>query len=365
MLLRMENGQIMSIEQVAAAHQKAQAQGEGEAPPNIFASKEAFTDYIVAHTDAGGYSAPAFLHLLSQGDLHLLCPPGIGDVAWVWAKWQHVQRERQERGLNTTFWFPPDEPFRVGTYADMVGMNMGDIGRGRGKLPGLHTHWMLQTPGDPGEVPEEGVVVIHANKHLEAGKPLAEWCPYLPLGRMLPEEIKATTDGEAPIVVHMAHYGYMEGNLIAGMWARMIKHLCAIHEPGVMLTGGNSGDDLKFARQVLDLKASEWGKPWGKRGVYTMFDQPLPTVLRWICNSPAVIGVASGLEILSVAAGAPTLMAYPRWLQHMPGTWEPEGAPNTWVYMDELYDWVMAAKCAADLPNAEDRFDNRFRAGVL
>ena len=253
---------------------------------------------------------------ISNGQLHLLCPAGIGDFAWIWSKWHAVAAER-----DCTFWFPQGEQKRAGALAQMYGARYG-------YMPGLNTRWVWEQEGEP-KIPSSGAVLpLHPNRHLEAGYRIEEWYPGLPFKCPVPElntALYKTEVGTTPYVVaFLCHEGYMEGNLLPGVWARVLQHIEQEIAP-VVLVGADK--DVPFIEKVCETFDPT---------LAPITNASLDQVLAAIQGSVGMIGVAGGLSIISTYLGIPTLHAYPRWLAQMPGSWEHEGARASWCFVDEL-----------------------------
>lgn len=197
-----------------------------------------------------------------------------------------------------------------------------------GYLEHLTTRWVWDQPGMP-DIPDTGgVLVVHPNGHLEAGKRIEKWYPEFPFKVPAPQPNVAlfrTTVGKPPYVVAFCcHMGYMEGNLLPGIWARMFQEI-EQHIAPVLIVAADR--DVEFAEAICKIFDPTMSP---------CFNAPLPEVCNILMNARATIGVASGITILSTYYGIPTLHGYPRHLAAMPGTWE-HGQANTAACMvDEL-----------------------------
>jgi hypothetical protein len=192
------------------------------------------------------------------GKLHFLCPPGIGDVAWIWAKFWKLAQER-----DITFWFQNDEIKRSGQYARLVGMKHDycpiDIRELR-QMPGEFTEEELRGP--------EGFVgYLHANLHIENGKPLKDWHPFLPLknpaprqfGRWFFEDKGGPLEGwsNVPIAVHMCSAIYQEGNWPAKQWAKMLEAIEKSYGP-VQIVGAYWGCSATTSPSASRAWTARW-----------------------------------------------------------------------------------------------------------
>lgn len=270
---------------------------------------------------------------VSDGKLHCLVPSGLGDNLWIDSKWWSICEQR-----DVTFWLPDTEQKRSGPLFQMLGLKYG-------YLPGLTTTEVWDHPGNP-DIPDAGgVLVVHANSHLETGNRLDKWYPQLP-SRNPADALKAgkfvsyhsETSGMQYVMVFMCKHGYMEkgGNLLPGIWARILRNIEETVAP-VLLIGMGEGD-----REMLD-DVCEIFSPT----LRPAFNVPLPELLPHMLRAKAMVGAASGPTILSTYLGTPTINAYPRWLKHMPSTWEQSDHKSVSCFLDELEPTI----CSGGLAN--------------
>lgn len=307
----------------------------------------------------------------SKGQIHLYVPSGIGDVAWIWARYWYLS---EVMGKDVTWHFPDDAIKRVAPYAELVGLKFAphcapDYAGGKYMFDPIDIRRLLEFPGElqPEDVEDGGQFYVHANIHLETGQPLhsgvprwqsgnqREWHPWLPYRNPCPP-LSIIHDGERPpqtsenegiwqyadrsrakpyVALHMASETYCEGNYFPKIWAKAIEWIERNVAP-VRLIGA------KWDEGMIQ-NVSKFYTP--RQPVAT--GQTLATVLSIIANAKAVIGVDSGLTIMATYMGVPALRAYPRWLHLMPGNWESDAHPHTtWCFMDDLMDlyqdWLYA-----------------------
>lgn len=284
----------------------------------------------------------------SNGKMHFLVFPGLGDLSWVMAKFLPLKDR-------VKFWFNNDQYKRQAPYADLLGLEYGfcdvDIAR------------LYEAPGEWSEekIKEGGFIgYLHANHHIEAGKRIEDWHPFLPLvnpapfGRWVGETpykntsfiqaltYKGNLDPKKmgwPIAVHMAHATYQEGNWLPKQWARALKAIEDNYGPALVV---GAFWDKRFSEQVF-----EHYRP----SIEPMIDQPLGKVLTAIRGSRAMIGLDSGMAILSKYMGVPTAQYYPKWLRtdtpskrhpngtHMPGAWEFDHHDKCmWGFVEDALD---------------------------
>lgn len=253
------------------------------------------------------------------GQLHALCPAGMGDFLWIWSKWHSVAAER-----DVTFWFPQAEQQRAGGVAQMFGARYG-------YLPGLSTNWVWGEHDDMCEpdIPDTGGVLrVNANRHLEAGKRLERWYPDLPYRAPVPRIhaalYKQEAGGAPYVVAFTSHAGYMDGNLMPGQWARLFRQI--ENEFGMVCLIG-AGGDPDFGNRITAV--------WDPT-LAPVYNAPIDQVCAVLAGARAFVGVASGPSILSAYLGTPTFHAYPRCHPRLAGSWEPEEGSNAWCWVDEL-----------------------------
>jgi hypothetical protein len=272
--------------------------------------------------------------LADDGRLHVLCPAGVGDFLWIWTHWHAVAREQP-----VCFQFPDGEQHRAHQYLQLLFRDLPQADYQY--LPGLTTKWVWDQPGDP-EVPEgPGVVIVQANRHLEAGHRIEEWCPHLPfaypelwLGKEQEDEPKQG----AYVLAFLCHEGYMRGNLPPSAWARLLAYVEQQVAP-VRLVG--AGKDVAFGEQVRSLLG-------GHRPEYPdLWDRPFPVVLAAARGAVGMLGVAGGPIIAAQVDRCPSLIAYPSHLYRMPGSWENPAGPWDWCFVSQLEAAVTSGRFEA------------------
>lgn len=253
--------------------------------------------------------------------LNVMCPAGIGDVLWVLGKFARVARERP-----VTFWFPEGESHRAGGIARLAGVNYG-------YLPGLSTSWVWSQPGQP-FIPEEKNtwIVAQANRHLENGHSLKKWYPQLPLEYPKLRTYYGPPRAQKYVVGFMCLATYMGGQLTPQAWGEIFQYINDNVAP-VIIVG--AGEDVSFAREV---------ERYYKSVLPGVYNAPLEEVTAIVKGSCATVGVASGLLITSIVMKTPSLISYPRHLDKMPGTWEPEDAAWDWCFQRDLPDVIRSGR---------------------
>jgi hypothetical protein len=282
-----------------------------------------------------------------QGQLHFLCAPGIGDFMWVYAKLWKLCETR-----DVTFWFQDDQYKRVKQYTDLMGLKTG--------FCMVDIHEMLSFPGEwtEEELKDGGVFYLHANRHIEAGKRIEDWMPWLPIKNPAPT-IHGRWRGETPhdwkiysdecdyskmvqhyIVMHMGHYDYAGHNWPPRLWAKAMKTIQ--EEFGIPVMPIGAWWDEKFCDAACELVTPK---------KLPCMNMPWEYAINMMVHAKAFIGVDSGSAITAKYLGVPTLQAYPSWLvnpeptknnpegTHMPGSWELDAHPlSSWCLLDEILD---------------------------
>jgi len=300
---------------------------------------EPFTPELFINSD--GTLKPQVPHSkmpTEDGQLHLLVPNGIGDFAWVYAKYATLI----EQGKDVTFWFNDDEAKRVKPYADMLGVKYD--------FCTVDNRDLLAAPGELSEesVNEGGIYYVHANRHLESGKKLVDWHPWLEMRNPAPTCIVPWDKHEGGvfdfITVHMCMKSYVEGNWPEKIWARKLKE---IEEKFGSVCVVGALWDVPFAHKVFQHY----------QPTTEILGAPLRKSLDTVRTARAHIGLDSGLTILAKYLGVPALQAFPDWLwtdrgtpvhpngTHMPGTYDMDFHPlseNTHVadLMDDVCPWL-------------------------
>lgn len=249
---------------------------------------------------------------LSNGKIHLLCPDGIGDFAWLYSKLKALV----DQGRDVTFWFNSTESNRVRPYAEMLGITH--------YFTYIDIRELLEYPGEftQDEYEEGGAFYVHPNVHLGEGKRLKDWHPQYEFQN--PAPILPDTPKTDEIIVYMASAQYMEGNWFPAGWARTIERIEKNYGP-VRIIG--AAWDKPFAEKVL-----EFYKPSA-----VTLAQPLQDVLPIVKSAKAMLGIASGMTILSTYLRTPTWILYPRCLSDLRGTWEMD-CPNVTSFVDEMVE---------------------------
>ena len=248
---------------------------------------------------------------------NILCPSGIGDLYWIYSKFRAFASE-------SIFWFPGDENHRAGPLAEMLGIDYG-------YMPGLTTDFVWSQHSDQ-EYVHRKTLVVHANRHLEAGNHIKDWCPSMPL-----DYAQIRSGFQPPITtpyvcMFTCARHYMGGQLHSTVWANMIK--CIMQSTGIQVVLIGAGSDVELIHEIKNTYHSL------QKTVISVCDQPLSEVLGWLQNSNALIGVASGFTILSTCLGVPTIAGYPRHLLKLPGTFEPKDSLHDWVFLDQLPEYI-------------------------
>ena len=256
----------------------------------------------------------------STDTLHLLCPAGIGDFAWIWAKFSTVARERKLK-----FLFPEQEQHRADQYCELVGADCGYI-------DGLNTQWVWRQAEMPDLPKRGGVISLHANRYLETGRHLSSWYPELPL--IYPKIKVPVSDTDVGdrgyVLVFTCHAGYMRGNLQVSSWVRVCK---AIEKSIGRVRFVGAGADVPFAKEIRHFIG---GDPEDD-----LFNCRLGRVISASRRAEMFVGVAGGPLIIGLMENCPSYFFYPLHLTEMPGSWEPPDSPWGWCHVREAEERVL------------------------
>jgi hypothetical protein len=254
---------------------------------------------------------PPALRSVDLNNLNVMCPAGLGDLLWVLAKLSHIP--------NAIFWLPGIEQRRSGGLARAADMRYG-------YLDDLATDWVWDQPGNP-PLPKSGWITVQANRHLESGQRLVDWYPQL--NTAYPKLKLSYQPPSCRYVVGFAcNAGYMGGQLQAETWARIFRKIEATVAPVLIVGAGRDVDFAKMIERHYQVKMPP------------MYDAPVEEVMAVILGAKAMVSVASGLAVFSIAYGVPTLISYPAHLAKMPGTWEPPSARWDWCFHKQLPESV-------------------------
>jgi len=286
---------------------------------------------------------PASIQRLSQSvDLNLLCPAGIGDLAWILGKFHRFAIEKKGQGRTVKFWMPFEEQQRAGQYLELLGLDYG-------YLPGLSTQWVWKQSGAPA-LANAGCYAIQANRHLENGNRIESWYADRELFYPRLPALEDDASREPFVLLFPGSRNYMMGNLAVRNWAEIAIKLH--REIGrVRLVG--AGADAEFVGAIANRVGG------ANHGAH-LLDRPLREVLA-AAQSPlcrGFVGVASGLLIVSTIQGLPCYFLYPQHLGKMPGSWEPPGSRSAWSYVRDGIAAVKTGQVTDFLLNANHVSDD-------
>lgn len=261
----------------------------------------------------------------------LSVPAGIGDISWMYSKLKHVN---PFRWLVADGWPARSVPYlkllpRVAD-ADYGRFDYSDIIRFEEAVGvGMSPYWSdLKSYAG-------GNLFLEANRHLELGKPLAEWLPDLPTDYhyeiRIPEE-----EGQraSKLIEHMprpiwgisaASYRGAEAWKTWGVvpWREFLKRWLA-HAGGSVLLMGANWDDLTFA-----LASEGYEDIVGKTSV--------PMALWLVREIDGYIGFSSGLGIIRTVFNKPTMMMWPHHQMELSRSWADPEMMETGSYVATLW----------------------------
>lgn len=337
----------------------------------------------------------------SQGQVHLLCPSGIGDVAWIWSKLWKVHEDFLEQGRELIWHFPETGSNRVDPYARAVGMKVGEYISG---MPDFRPF-----PGEPSpEDFETGCkMYVHANVHIEnalplhLGSPVARLAPKLDDG----DDRGALASGEE--FSHLWSKDALEKPHWDGLREK-VEEYKTVSDP-LSLTWCSWLPFKNPALPVVDVSGKYRGPSWGSRNVVQRFeeadpyilvkpgpkgwmnqnwserqyakviekleeiapvmlmgysptqdvdmldrileryqnhggyciDQTYETALTAVVNCTAMLSIDDGMSIMGTYYGKDVFRMYPDWLEKMPGTFEDLETlhpNNSWCLIEDMKD---------------------------
>jgi hypothetical protein len=252
-------------------------------------------------------------------DVHVIVPGGMGDFHWIWCK------------LASWATGAPRVRFHVAAGDLRGGRPAARRGAEYARLCGAPAEYDAAVTTDavwaaPGAPPlrERGIMVVHANRHLESGRGLESWYPELPLRHHYPLRLPAEADAKArtllrnlppkPVCLFTGGASYMGGQQPPEEWRRLARAVLATWDETALVIAG-AGEDVPHAAAVADAA------PPGRR--LLAFNLPVPVLVALLRRCRAFVGVAAGPGILGTAFRLPAALFYPPHLRRMPGTWEP------------------------------------------
>lgn len=291
-----------------------------------------------------------------EGLRALLLPSGIGEFQWAWTKLYNANEQFAIFGLDGAprrlhqFVELHDnvEMFGYSTAMDYTGirniMKMFDL-----------TTWESVRK----HFPEGSICPIACNPHLEAGKPLVDWLPDLPITYNYPLRTRPSHQGEVLryfdqledsdilIGISCASYRGSEAWHTWGLeeWSKFL-HLVAKEEPHVrfVLLGG-SWDDLTAS--VLDENLHlRWLTD--SRGIPPVGRTTFGGAVEMLRRLHGYVGFSSGLgHVAAHNCGTPVFMLWPEHEQPLSRSWvNPEllengfYVPSRWLAPEAVFAQV-------------------------
>lgn len=259
--------------------------------------------------------------------LNLVCPSGVGDVAWVinalWSVRDQIERVDIVQG-----W-----PHRTREFVQCLGFESDYVEVTYDNIVAFEKVHGVYHTDNPTWAKVRGITAgtlnIEANKHLEAGKPLATWLPDLvpeyhpPMH--VPADVRARVRGyldrvlaahperSGPIVgISCASYRGAEAWHTWGLdeWKDMLRRMISIGWRPVIV--GGSWDDLSYAC-ACDLELPELvGKTPPGAGLIAIMDMV-----------DAYVGFSSGLNVVRTMLNKPALALWPEHQIELSRSWAP------------------------------------------
>lgn len=266
--------------------------------------------------------------------MNFIVPSGIGDFSWIWSKLCSVRSEVDK------FIIPDGWPHRTAPYVELCGIpaEYGPFNYEQILADERVKGW--STWKDIRKLNTQ-TLMIEANRHLEAGKPLHEWLPDLETNHhyplMIRQQAKQMVDKllvgiPRPLVgISCASYRGSEAWQTWGrdQWVEFLKGIMNFGWQPILL--GGFWDDLSHhVAQTLDLPDLV-----GKTSVEEM------VVVQ--SELDAYIGFSSGLGMIRMVQGKPCMMMWPQHQEKLSRSWiDPEMSS---VYFSPL--WTDVSKISS------------------
>lgn len=265
---------------------------------------------------------------MDERKLTLICPSGVGDVAWIinalWSVRSEIERIDILEG-----W-----PHRTREFVECCGFVSDYVPLSYDMIQTFeraHGYFYTQTPTwERVRAIEAATIPIEANKHLEAGKPLATW-----MRDLIPEyhppmhvdaDVRARTvayadramrahpmGADGPVVgISCASYRGAEAwkTWQLDEWKDMCRRIMSIGWRPLLI--GGQWDDLTFAL-ACDLGLPELvGKTPAGSGMIAICDYV-----------DAYIGFSSGLNVVRTMLNKPALALWPEHQIELSWSWAP------------------------------------------
>ena len=259
---------------------------------------------------------------LGPNTIHLVMPPGIGDISWCYSKLRHL---KHLLGRPVLFQIPDENPQRGGDFISLL----PDVHWG-GYVQGTNA-WRVLSQSLPADwppyqgwgplLPRGWPVNIAPNLHLECGRSLASWLPMLPTdyhyALNFPAEQSAEADrivSSLPRPVFAVYVSNREKEQYkAGGWAlwslyQWTDFLSSVARlpqcKGSFVLLGASWDRDKTEEVAANIER-------GGHRVHRLIGQPLAVALRIIQRADYGFAYPSGIGILMNVLRTPALMLLP------------------------------------------------------
>jgi hypothetical protein len=261
----------------------------------------------------------------------VIIPAGIGDFSWIWSKLVHVKEEIAQFNV-VDGW-----PHRTVPYIEMCGMAADYAPIDYQTLQMNMALHKCETWEDYRQFDAE-TMAVSANRHLELGRPLADWLPDLPTAYHYPLTIGRPAWNRAkmllsefrrPIVgISCASY---RGSELWKTWGRLEwveflgKLMCEGWTPVLL---GGFWDDLTHSVGCTLEVADIVGKTNVEEGM-AILDQ-----------LDAYIGFSSGLGIVRTVLRKSAMMLWPDFQAELSTSWVSPEMRETGQYVASLWQPV-------------------------
>ena len=255
--------------------------------------------------------------------LHLHVHPGIGDLAWLYAKFSSL-----DRPLHLTV--AEDKTGRSMPFLDLLpNVIMADYGTQQLDYEYLNLCWNTTYERLLEEEEKGSKLYLSCNNWLDNGNRLEEWIPDLPTDfhfdipipqESLSNSLYALPPGGCYIGIHTASIGAADAWNAWGVgeWLGFIQRIHRDFANPVFVLMGAKWDTPMVRQLEMALKPFKQIRYVNLSGRTVLSD-----AIAIIRRCRYFVGFASGMAILSTILGIPTLMLYPGHLDKLMYSWPP------------------------------------------
>lgn len=233
--------------------------------------------------------------------VEFVLPVGIGDISWVYSKIRHLP---STYNLHPVLYTPGEAPRRsqefVALLPDVEWGGYVETSSGAVMTSHIPPQWPATWGWRP--ITDFGRVHVTANCHLELGRRLEEWWPWLPTDYHYPIRTSPVTLGRPIVGIHLSERELC-GNVFWHIWtdAEWVAFIQGLYDalggPQLMFIGA-SYDEARIVRVVeqLSVKAPTY---W--------IGKPLAQTIDVLRQLRYFVGYHDGLSVLANVVRTPTL----------------------------------------------------------